>query len=1045
MIASGRTLGCLRTYSHPGIASILGEKTLTTANTCLLGKLCHYIIGYMLLVCTSSPTNAQVYNVTTYTPSDGLIQSQVRAILQDHQRFLWLGTHGGVNRYDGKLFNNYTPADSLLSDFVTCLFQDSQHNIWIGTEQGVSRFDGKSYENYRRDSGLESDYVNTIIEDDQGRIWLGTKEGISVMDSGKWKSDLLRWGDSVVLREVNTLWKDRDNKIWIGTAKGLFYAQEDKLYRMTIPGMPFSASVLSLYENPQGELWIGTERGLYKWDGLTLRMYSRQTGELPHNTIYCLEEDNDQQLWIGTGNGVVRYADERFIAMPESDDTRRYIIRAITADVEGNIWLGTDGGGLQKVIKGVFRSFNVSDGMNSNIAKSFLEDESGRIWISTFDQGVDVYQAGRFIYHYGEEEGLGGNDISFSLKDHEQNFWFATYSSGVSKMENGSFTVFDITDGLLSNRVFSLAEIGEDEIWLGTDLGISIMKNDKIIGAYSAKDGLPSNSIYTICEDRRGNVWVGTAEGVARIRKGNITTYAEGYIPYAVLSILEDNWGRIWFATSNGLYFFDQGEFIFVQISGAPGAHNVVSLVSEDGKYLWIGTENGAYRLDLTDFRPDRKYQYEHYTQKDGFPSMECNANASFYDSNGNIWIGTVNGAVMHPEGAERSREDVRPVVHITGVRLGLEETDWDALGYQTTPYSKIPLDLKLAHSDNRLAFDFVGISLKSPQQLEYKYKLEGLDKEWSPSTRQTSASYSNLASGTYTFMAVSKSEADLWNYNSPASFTFTIRPAYYETLWFWSIVGLLMGFIGWSIYKYQRTERRRKAEEARIKNQAEKLQLEHQALYAMMNPHFTFNALQSIQYFIHRQDKIAANKFLSSFAKLIRKNLESTKSEFISLQEEVDRLRLYLDLEQMRFPEKFTYDLYVDPSLDSQSVLIPPMILQPFVENSIKHGIMSLEEDGKIEINIVRLEEEYMLVEVIDNGIGIESSKKRRENRPSGHVSKGMQITKDRLALFSRMTGKKYSLNIGEIQNSDHIAGTKVSIVLPIHRDLEVISFISP
>ncbi len=987
---------------------------------------------------------AQVYNFTTYTPSDGLIQSQVRAILQDHQRFLWLGTHGGISRYDGKQFINYTPEDSLISDFVTCLYQDAQLNIWIGTESGVSCFNGKQFVNYNRYSGLENDYVNDIIEDSEGRIWLGTNRGISVMDSNMGRFDLLRWGDSVVLGEVNTLWKDHEQKIWIGTENGLFFVENDELFRMAIPGMPFSANVLSLYEDLEGQLWIGTENGLYRWDGLTLTVCTRESGDLPHNTIYSLEADLDQQLWIGTGNGVARYEDGRFVVMPESDHSRKYIVRSITTDVEGNIWLGTDGGGLQKVIRGVFRSFGISDGMNSNIAKSFLEDEAGKIWISTYNQGIDIFDGGKFVQHYEEEDGLGGNDISYSISDHYGNFWFSTYSAGVTKYDQNGFHTYNTTDGLASNRVFGLAEIDKKEMWMGTDQGISVMKNGEIERTYNIEDGLPSNMIYTIHEDDRGNVWVGTAEGVARYRMGTFTTYSQGYIPYPVFSILEDNWGRIWFATANGLFFFDQGEFLFVNISGAPGAHNVVSLVTEGERYLWIGTENGAYRLDLKDFRPDRKYQYEHYTQKDGFPSMECNANAAFYDSKGNVWIGTADGAVMHPKGAERKREYVRPVIHITGVRLGLEETDWESMGYETFPYTDVPRKLELAHSDNRLAFDFIGISLKSPRQLEYKYKLDGLDKEWSPSTRQNSASYSNLASGTYTFQVIAKSEAEQWDYSSPATFTLVIRPAFYETLWFWTIIGLLTGFLIWSVYRYQVSERSRKAEEERNKYQAEKLQLEHQALYAMMNPHFTFNALQSIQYFIHRQDKISANKFLSSFAKLIRKNLESTKSEFISLQEEVDRLKLYLSLEQMRFPEKFTYEVYVDPSLDSQAVLIPPMILQPFVENSIKHGIMSLEEDGIISVQITYLEDNYMKVEVIDNGIGIEHSRKRRENRPSGHVSKGMQITKDRLALFSRMTGKKYSLDIEEIYDNGSVKGTKVSIVLPIHRDAAQLAYLS-
>jgi len=993
------------------------------------------LIGVGLMLILPNIIQGQVYNFTTHTPSDGLIQSQVRAILQDHQRFLWLGTHGGISKYDGKQFFSITPEDGLISEFVTCLYQDQNKDVWIGTEQGISRFDGKTFINYTQSSGLSDDYINTIYEDDAGRIWLGTRTGISVMYGGEWRSDYLNWEGFDVMPAVNALVEGKDGELFVGTSSGLYIVKGDHLRPVLFDGEFKKVNILSMYMTAEEEMWIGTDQGLWRWDQRKLEVFNRESGHLPHNTVFCLEKDIDGQLWIGTGNGVTRYDNESFVTMTGETNTRRYIIRSIASDIEGNIWLGTDGGGLQKVIQGVFRSLDMSDGMKSDIAKSFIEDEKGRIWISTYDQGIDVYEDGFFTTHFGQEDGLGGNDISYSIKDRMGNFWFATYSEGVTKYDGNRFEILNMGSGLLSNQVFCLAEIQDKEIWMGTDQGICVWKKGRVVRMYRKEDGLPDNTVYHINRDRLGNIWIATSKGVCRLRKDEIVSYADGGIPHEVFSSLEDKWGRIWFATSNGLFFYDQGEFILVPISGAPGAHNVVSLVTEADSMLWIGTENGAYRLNLANFRPDRRFQYEHYTQKDGLPSMECNANAAFYDSQGNIWIGTVEGAIIHPEGAFRDIEDIPPIVHVTTVRLGLEETDWSKLGYTIQRFSSTPEDLELSHSNNRLAFDYIGISLKSPRQIEYKFKLDGLDKDWSPSTRQTSASYSNLASGTYTFMVVAKSESEKWEYNAPASYTFTIKPAYYETLWFWCIVSLGLGLLGWFVYRYWASERRRNEEEERIKNQAEKLQLEHQALYAMMNPHFTFNALQSIQYFIHRQDRIAANKFLSSFAKLIRKNLESTKSEFISLQEEVDRLRLYLSLEQMRFPEKFTYEVKVDPNLDSQAVLIPPMILQPFVENSIKHGIMSLDEDGCILINIYKQNETYMSVEVIDNGIGVEASQRRRANRPSGHVSKGMQITKDRLALFSRMTGKSHQLTISEIGDNGAIEGTRVTIVLPIHR----------
>ena len=863
----------------------------------------------------------------------------------------------------------------------------------------------------------------------------GTREGLMVWNKEKWELNPFSWEGTAEIPAVHEIIPDLEGGMWLGTNLGLYRYESGKISPKVLPGMPESIYILSLLEDQNNQLWVGTDLGIYiwNWESGDLIHYNRYTRDLPNNTIYSLAEDEFGQIWVGTGNGGVIYAEGKIVSLGWGDENMGVKVRTLVQDEEGNMWVGTDGGGVQKVVRGVFRSFNKRNGLTSNISKSFLEDDQGRVWISSYDQGIDVYENGEIVRSYDQQSGLGGNDISFSLKDSQGNFWFASYSGTLTRYNNG-FKVYNEENGLGSDEVYCIHEVNPGELWVGTaDKGVSILKNGEIERTLTREDGLPDNTIYTIKKDSRGNIWLGTPTGVFRIRNGKILTFPpkEG-IPNPVFSILEDPKGRLWFATSNGLFFYDSERFIFVKISGARGAHNVVSLGLEQDSLMWIGTENGAYKLNLSNFRPDRKFPFEHYTLEDGLPSMECNANAMFTDSKGNVWIGTAGGTAIHPAGVIRQKKTLKPVIHITGVRLGLEDTKWENLDYVVEPFSSLPKELQLRHMDNSLAFEWIGISLKSPNQVEYKWKLQGLDESWSPSTRSNSHSYV-LPSGLYTFQVVAKNEAEQWDYSDPANFQFEILPAYYETWWFWLIVASIVGFIGWIVYRNIAEKRRHKAEEIRIMNQAEKLQLEHQALYAMMNPHFTFNALQSIQYFVHSSDKVSANKFLSSFAKLVRKNLESTKSDFISLAEEVDRLRLYLSLEKMRFPEKFTYEVTVDPELDSQSIQIPPMIFQPFVENSIKHGIMPKGADGMIQVHISQEEEGYLRVEVRDNGIGVEASKLKKANRPSEHVSKGMQITQDRLALFARMTGKKHSLDIKEIRTNGHVEGTMVEMIVPL------------
>ena len=974
---------------------------------------------------------SQVYNLTRYSTDDGLAQSQVRSMLQDQKGYLWLGTRGGISRFDGREFTNFTSQrnQGLVGDFITALYEDQEGDIWIGSERGLSKFDGRSFSNFMEVQGLIDDNVLSITSDGGGNLWIGQEGGVVIYDGESFKAKLLEKQAS-----VNCLQYDSsNNQIWIGTNLGLYVCDADSMNFAEHSPFLANVTIYHLLKDQSGKLWVGTDEGIYVYqDNNQFTHYTTADG-LTHNTVYTLGEDHHGHIWAGMSRGVAYYGENGWT---ELRFNRRSLpnVRSLLIDIEGNIWLGLDGGGIRKLTGGVFQTYNVDNGLSSNIAKSFLEDDEGQIWLSTYDNGLNIYRDENFTPI--EAKGMAGNDISYSFKDTKGQLWFATYSHGLSKYSNGRFKTYFTAQGLKSDSVYCVTEDYQGRIWVGTEHGISIFDGKSFYMGYTTRDGLIDNTVYSIYEDAKRNIWIGTPEGVSRITDGTFTNFAYPGLGHTVISILEDQRENLWFATSEGLYLFMGGDrFQKIKISEAEGAHDVVSLINEGRDYLWVGTENGAYRLNLTTFDPTVRNRFEHYTQKDGLPSLECNGNAAFLDSKGNIWIGTTEGAIMRPAHTHRIENELPPMLHITGVRLSFSMTDWTSKGFELDKKTGLPINMRLPYDENRLDFDFIGISLKSPKQVEYKFMLEGLDNEWSGETRQHSFSYTNLHPGTYTFKVISKKESTAWDYEHPTTFTFQILHPWYTKWWFVLIMSLLVIGVSWAIYRKITLDRHHRREEERMKNTAEKLRLEHQALYAMMNPHFTFNALQSIQYFIHRQDRISANKFLSSFAKLMRKNLESTQSEFISLNEEIERLKIYLSLEQMRFPEKFEYKVEVAEEVDPYDIQLPPMILQPFVENSIKHGIMPLEAEGEILVDISKKDDDHLWIKIQDNGIGINESKRKKASRPSDHVSKGMQITMDRLALFAKMTGKKYSVDIGEIKDNGKITGTLVKLLLPLYQ----------
>lgn len=1001
----------------------------------------------------SSSLSAQVYNVSRYTTSDNLVQSQVMNMLQDSQGYLWFGTHRGPCKFDGKSFFAL-PKDSLAGNFLTDIWEDpGSGDLYFATQSGVTIFDGYHYKNLPMPTGVEEGAVFCMMPDQKGRLWLGTQfNGIILVDLNQADStQSLYSNEKSVFSDLRILDLTTDllGNIWIATDQGVYQCDEDgqnlTLWKPSIVGQD---EVHTIFVSGN-KTFLGTNSGAYLWNGSFLTLFKPTDHGGDDDGVFCFTEDLEGQIWMGTRKGVLYLDQEGHIqALEKLDNSLNFHMRSALTDNEGNIWFGTDGGGARKITPGVFQPYTVEEDLSSNQAKSFLRAENGDIWISTRDRGINIMRIKEEEYQRvgllnTDNSSIGGNDICYSYQDREGRFWFASYNGTLSRWDASrqNFTVYDKTKELNANAVYV---VGEDDnfMWVGTDHGLFRMVNDRITGQMTTTQGLASDVIYALHHDQSSDqLWVGTSTGLSvRDESGKFTTFMADstVIGQTVIALEQDHQGRLWVGSAIGLAWIKDGKAQRVRISNTDGAHTIIGLRVERNEYLWIATENGVYRLNLDKFDEDAGgATFDHFTLKDGLPSMECNANAVFVDGlQRNIWIGTAEGAIRKAMSQEPQPDIIPPLIYIT--QVGVENTvDWHSQPDIEVSKGGLPLQLSLPSTQNRVDFSWIGISLRSPQQVEYKFYLRGLETDWpSSSSKQTSISYPNLDPGNYTFMVKAKKEkVGSWDDAEIAEFSFTILPPIYQRWWFIMIMVILLAILGYLVYRFFSSRRRQQQEEQKIRDTSEKLQLEHQALYAMMNPHFTFNALNAIKLFIHRQDRKAADKFLSAFAKLIRMNLESTKSDFISLEEELRRLELFMDLAKVRFPEKLEVcNVEVDKEVEMYETRIPPMLLQPFVENSIEHGIKPLKTGGRIDVLVSQVDDDYLKILIKDNGIGIEASRKAKEGRPKDHVSRGMEITKDRLKLFARITGKQYSLDLKEIKDDDGTSlGTEVEMILPI------------
>lgn len=995
---------------------------------------------FLLFLCINLCLTAQVYNLTRYSIEEGLTQSQVRAIFQDSRGFIWLGTHRGVCKFDGKTFVDFQPETGLSGRFVNAITEDKQGNIWIATENGLSKYDGIGFENFQKDKGLTANTILSLLCDSDGRIWIGTEGGgIFLYEKGALKAL-----QSSIGFDILTIKEDTNTKlVWIGTSTGLFLARNQKVEKAK--GFP-DITVNAILPDERIGLWLGTNKGIIRYKAERAIFFTQQIAD---KNIYTLVADENKQIWAGSGAGIVQLnyhisAEQNISVTSNSFKAKNWsnqnVVKAAAMDDEGNLWFGTEGEGVYKVRKGLFTTYSEEEGLNSNIVKSFLEDKKGKIWTSTTNFGINILSPqtskDSSIQFITKEKGLSGNDICYSFTDSKGNFWFATYTHGLSRFDGNTFQRYSTYEGLSSNQTFCVAEDNKGAIWVGTDKGVNIWDGMKF-SHLSTQNGLISNVVYTIFHDSKGNAWVGTPSGLSCMSMlGGVRNFTtkDSLNDNLVLRVLEDKKGNIWAATSRGICTWNGKKWAQILIPGNTAANDVVSMLFEkNSETLWLGTNYGIFKMNLQDYYAKGKYTFEHYTTSDGLPSLECNANAMYQDSKGNIWVGTIEGAVCYRADASILK-NIRLKSYITAIKLFFKDIKQEKKYFSSINTSTfLPEDLILPYNQNHITFDFIGICYSKPSAVRYQIRLEGFDEDWLPLTDETKFTYSNLPAGHYTFRV--RATYNLRDWVEAAPFSFQITQPFWFTWWFLLLTISLLVLIGFGIYSYFKERERQKREQEQMQNKSDMLQLEQQALYAMMNPHFTFNALQSIQYFIHTQDKLSATKFLTQFAKLVRMNLDSSKTDFISLNDEIERLKLYLSLEKMRFQDKFDYELHVEEGIDKSETQVPPMILQPFVENSLKHGIMPLKEKkGEVIVTIRHKDADTLWVTIQDNGIGIEASKKMKENRPTDHVSKGMKITEDRLKLFSKTTHKEYTIQFEEMKkvDSEEVIGTKVTILLP-------------
>jgi ligand-binding sensor domain-containing protein/two-component sensor histidine kinase len=1000
-----------------------------------------WCIFSVLLLIFSFSGRSQQYNFRNYNVEDGLGQSQVYSILQDERGQLWLGTRGsGISVFDGFEFHSYTSKDGLPSNYINEIVADTSGRIWVATNKGLCFFNGRSFT--KLDLGVfDSDLVvRDIFVDTQNNIYCATEFGIYNVDENK----------AIALNPINgkpinasSIYVDEEKAIWIGTNDGFFVQRKGVLTEFSQESEYMKNSITTVNRDESGTFWIGTYGdGMYCYDGERFYRVDYHL-ELYRQTVLDIHLDEHQNVWIATlSGGVVHYdkATKTFTSITEKEGLSNNHVRCIVQDNSHNFWFGTSGGGVCHYLGKQFTNYDQRSGLAGNYIYSVLRDKSGKLWIGNSQKGVSVLTNEGFI-NYDATNEFHNVKVKALGEDNAGSIWLGTDAQGLYVYKNERF---EAIDELRRAYVKQIKVDKAGQIWIAT-AGSGIIKvtdrqGNYIIEKWTTEEGLISNRITSIHFDKNGRLWYGTEnDGVGCLNKKrkNIfqLTTKEGLSSNLIRALAEDKNGRLWIGTAGeGICSFNIYENIkkpkCISENDGLKSNNIYLIATDKDGNVIVGTEKG---LDYIYFGENGSpKQIKHYGKRDGFTGVETCQNAVWNDSDGSIWFGTINGLCQFNP-SELVINNQSPTLSLRDIKLFYESI----LGNSPVLLNgRQDEELKLGYSQNHISFDFLGINLKRPEGVMYRWRLRGFDENWSPPSKDHSILYSNLNPGIYVFEVMASNEDGIWS-EHPLQFEFEIETPYWKTTWFAILVVFSFLVILLAIYLFSVNRIRKKAMEKQQQIALEKdfLELEQKAMRLQMNPHFIFNALNSIQSLIGTGKETEARYYLAKFSRLMRQILDNSRQSEITLEEEVDTLENYLLVEQFCNGDRFQYTIDVDPSIEKDFITIPPMLIQPFVENAIKHGMKGRSEqnkDGKIEI---RFTEKKGILECIieDNGIGREQAAKLKEvSKETYHKSTSLAVTTERLNLMG--AGDAFEpFEIVDLYTDEVASGTRVIIRIPL------------
>ena len=771
----------------------------------------------------SRAMDSRSFRQTIWTTEQGLPDNTIKALLQTRDGYLWIGTAGGLVRYDGLRFTVFQRRThpEMVNDDCRVLAQATDGSLWIGTANGLLRYTGGAFQRYTTDEGLGDSQVRLLQATRQNEIWITGVRGLSC-----WRKGMLRrylMDDPTAPKSYTdftplVLAEDREGILWLSDGLGLRHwdRQTDRFRSNALSHVFKGMGVAALIGDEADKYWafsggVDSTYVLHRYDAGHMANFSPPGPVNLAGDAQFLVRDRQGNLWSSAGRfGLDCFRDGQFTRFTGTNGLSDTWVHAFCEDREGNLWIGTERG-LNRWQPRRIRAYSTQDGLVHDSAWTLCETRDGSLWIGT-DGGLSRFSGGYFT-NYTEHDGLVKNTVRALAEDADGALWIGSGGGGIDVFRDGKFTNLRLPGDSSGNKIRALHRGRGGVMWVGTESGLHRFQNGQWT-TWTTTNGLPHPDVRAVYETRDGALWVGTFGGGAwqapipentpqptsPIQALNTTNGLASNFAWA---FHEDAAGALWIGTEGGLSRWkDHRIFSFTTEQGL--SENIINEILEDGSgNLWLSGEEGIYRIPRRELEAVaegrvRKVNVAAFGVADGLLSRETNGQksqpAGWRTRDGTLWFPTTRGIVAIEPRAGILNEVPPPVV-IEQVRADETIVFGSARFSTNTGFDPGSSALRLPPGRARvLEFHYTANSLVAPELARFRYRLEGHDRNWTDAGDRRIAYYTGLPPGAYRFHVLACNNHGIWN-DTGASYAFSLAPHFYETMWFYAVAGL--GVIG--------------------------------------------------------------------------------------------------------------------------------------------------------------------------------------------------------------------------------------------------------